>query len=134
MLLQFIRSTKISERESVLTQTRENSDQNTPDQEYWIRTSLILVRYLLGSREDILSKLIHLQILTDYQWTLVSGPNTGTDLHVDPPFANSWNTLLRGHKLWAVMPADTEHSIVTCDRNSSLTTLSSKAFSNFSFN
>jgi hypothetical protein len=31
------------------------------------------------------------QILTDYQWTLLSGPNTGTSIHLDPPFANSWN-------------------------------------------
>ena len=45
----------------------------------------------------------------------MSGPNTGTDLHVDPPFANSWNTLLQGHKLWAVLPPDTEHSVLTCD-------------------
>lgn len=27
-------------------------------------------------------------------WCL--GPKTGTDLHLDPPFANSWNTVLRG--------------------------------------
>ena len=32
-------------------------------------------------------------ILTDYQWSLISGPNTGTGIHLDPPFANSWNTL-----------------------------------------
>ena len=35
------------------------------------------------------------QILTDYQWSLVSGPNTGTDLHIDPLFAQSWNTLVQ---------------------------------------
>ena len=56
-----------------------------------------------------------LQILTDYQWTLVSGPNTGTDLHLDPPFAQSWNTLLQGHKLWAVFPPDTEPRLWECD-------------------
>ena len=38
-------------------------------------------------------------LLTDYQWTLLSSANTGTDLHIDPPFANSWNTVLSGHKV-----------------------------------
>ena len=56
-----------------------------------------------------------MQILTDYQWTLVSGPNTGTELHLDPAFANSWNTLLSGHKVWAVLPPDTEFLPFTCD-------------------
>ena len=53
--------------------------------------------------------------LTDYQWTLLSGPRTGTDLHLDPPFANSWNTVLQGHKLWALLPPDTEPSLLQCD-------------------
>ena len=56
-----------------------------------------------------------MQILTDYQWTLLSGPNTGTDLHLDPAFANSWNTLLSGHKVWAVLPPDSEYELFTCD-------------------
>ena len=42
-------------------------------------------------------------LLTDYQWLLVAGPNTGTGLHTDPPFANSWNTLLYGHKAAAAI-------------------------------
>ena len=37
--------------------------------------------------------------MTDYQWSLVSGPMTGTDLHTDPPLAQSWNTLFSGHKV-----------------------------------
>ena len=53
--------------------------------------------------------------MTDYQWTLLSGPNTGTDLHLDPAFANSWNTLLSGHKVWALLPPDTEYQVATCD-------------------
>ena len=53
--------------------------------------------------------------MTDYQWTLLSGPNTGTDLHQDPAFANSWNTLLSGHKVWAVLPPDTEFQVFSCD-------------------
>ena len=28
-------------------------------------------------------------LLTDYQWTLLSDARTGTDLHLDPPLANS---------------------------------------------
>ena len=55
------------------------------------------------------------QILTDYQWTLLSGPNTGTSIHLDPPFANSWNTVLQGHKLWAILPPDTEPKVFDCD-------------------
>ena len=53
--------------------------------------------------------------MTDYQWTLLSGPNTGTDIHQDPAFANSWNTLLSGHKVWAVLPPDTEFQVFSCD-------------------
>ena len=56
-----------------------------------------------------------MQILTDYQWTLLSGPNTGTDIHQDPAFANSWNTLLSGHKVWAVLPPETEFQVFSCD-------------------
>ena len=55
------------------------------------------------------------QILTDYQWSLVSGPNTGTELHLDPVFAQSWNTLVSGHKMWALLPPDTEHRLLECD-------------------
>jgi len=53
--------------------------------------------------------------LTDYQWTLLSGPQTGTDLHLDPPFANSWNTVLRGNKLWVLTPPDIEPALLQCD-------------------
>ena len=68
--------------------------------------------------------------MTDYQWSLVSGPRTGTDLHTDPPLAQSWNTLFSGHKvivmvmmmimmmmpqIWVVLPPDTEHKLVECD-------------------
>ena len=52
------------------------------------------------------------QILTDYQWSLVSGPNTGTSIHLDPQFANSWNTVLQGYKLWAILPPDTEPKVL----------------------
>ena len=57
----------------------------------------------------------HVKILTDYQWSLVSGPNTGTELHLDPLFAQSWNTLVSGHKMWALLPPDTEHRLLECD-------------------
>ena len=72
--------------------------------------------------------------MTDYQWSLVSGPRTGTDLHTDPPLAQSWNTLFSGHKvmvmmmmvmmmimmmlmpqIWVVLPPDTEHKLLECD-------------------
>ena len=79
--------------------------------------------------------------MTDYQWSLVSGPRTGTDLHTDPPLAQSWNTLFSGHKvmvmmmmmmvmmvmmmmimimmmmpqIWVVLPPDTEHKLMECD-------------------
>jgi len=54
-------------------------------------------------------------LLTDYQWTLLSNSNTGTDLHIDPLFANSWNTVLYGHKLWAILPPDMEPEPIQCD-------------------
>ena len=55
------------------------------------------------------------QMLTDYQWMLIAGPNTGTGLHIDPPFASAWNTVLQGHKLWAILPPDTDHNKFSCD-------------------
>ena len=45
----------------------------------------------------------------------MSGPNTGTELHLDPMFAQSWNTLVSGHKMWALLPPDTEHRLLECD-------------------
>ena len=45
----------------------------------------------------------------------MSGPNTGTELHLDPLFAQSWNTLVSGHKMWALLPPDTEHRLLECD-------------------
>ena len=45
----------------------------------------------------------------------MSGPNTGTELHLDPEFAQSWNTLVSGHKMWALLPPDTEHRLLECD-------------------
>ena len=55
------------------------------------------------------------EILTNYQWLLISGANTGSPLHVDPKFSNSWNTLLQGRKLWAILPPDTERKRFDCD-------------------
>ena len=40
-----------------------------------------------------LTMLRHLNLEYNDWWP---GPQTGTDLHLDPPFANSWNTVLRG--------------------------------------
>lgn len=41
------------------------------------------------------------------RWLLVSGKDTGSAWHVDPLNTSAWNTLLVGHKHWALMPRTT---------------------------
>ena len=53
--------------------------------------------------------------LTDYQWTFLSSPRTGTDLHLDPPLTSAWNTVLEGSKLWTILPPGVEPSLLQCD-------------------
>ncbi len=36
---------------------------------------------------------------SDYQWLIVSQPQTGTHIHQDPVMTDAWNALLSGHKV-----------------------------------
>ena len=41
------------------------------------------------------------------RWLLLSGKDTGSAWHVDPLNTSAWNTLLIGHKRWALLPRTT---------------------------
>jgi len=40
----------------------------------------------------------------NYRHLIIGGERTGTNLHVDPKCTGAWNTLLAGHKKWAIFP------------------------------
>lgn len=42
------------------------------------------------------------------RWLLLSGKDTGSAWHVDPLNTSAWNTLLIGHKRWALLPRTTD--------------------------
>ncbi|KAF9924015.1 hypothetical protein FBU30_005945 [Linnemannia zychae] len=42
-----------------------------------------------------------------YRWILVGPQRTGAPWHVDPSGTSAWNTLLSGHKRWALYPPHT---------------------------
>lgn len=53
---------------------------------------------------------------TDYQWAILSQTNTGTSLHLDPPYTVAWNSLLSGVKYWALLPLEVGpmENVFTC--------------------
>ncbi len=36
---------------------------------------------------------------SDYQWVILSQPQTGTHIHQDPVMTDAWNALISGHKV-----------------------------------
>merc|ERR1719158_2559075 len=58
-------------------------------------------------------------VLTDYQWIIASHKNTGTELHMDPDFTSPWNTVLKGHKWWVLMPPEVLPDAFLCDEKCS---------------
>jgi len=46
----------------------------------------------------------------NYRHFIIGGPRTGTNLHVDPKCTGAWNTLLYGHKKWALFPPGTDEA------------------------
>ena len=55
-------------------------------------------------------------VQTDYQWAILSQTNTGTSLHLDPPYTVAWNSLLSGVKYWALLPLEVGpmENVFTC--------------------
>ncbi len=70
---------------------------------------------------------------SDYQWVIMSQPQTGTHVHSDPDLTDAWNALITGHKVqsvplrlteqtlpiffqyWIIFPRDVDVSSYECD-------------------
>jgi len=48
----------------------------------------------------------------NYRHFIIGGERTGTNLHVDPKCTGAWNTLLSGHKKWALFPPGTDEAYI----------------------
>jgi len=48
----------------------------------------------------------------NYRHFIIGGERTGTNLHVDPKCTGAWNTLLYGHKKWALFPPGTDEEYI----------------------
>eukprot|EP00090_Calanus_glacialis_P031463 TRINITY_DN5196_c0_g1_i2.p1 TRINITY_DN5196_c0_g1~~TRINITY_DN5196_c0_g1_i2.p1 ORF type:complete len:477 (+),score=100.44 TRINITY_DN5196_c0_g1_i2:326-1756(+) len=62
-------------------------------------------------------------IPTNYHWVIINQADTGTELHMDPPYTMAWNTVLRGRKWWVLLPPELPHEQVVCNRLCSKTKL-----------
>ena len=60
-------------------------------------------------------------ILTNYHYVILTQADTGTRLHLDPPYTMAWNTILKGSRWWALLPPELPHEQLACNRACSKT-------------
>jgi len=54
------------------------------------------------------------QYNNDIAWTIMSGRNSGSKIHIDPDVMGAWNALILGRKWWVIVPSEIPFMQLVC--------------------